>query len=105
MKDFQIIFNYVDIAKSVSMDEYITDELKKLSNKYTFIHRADVFLRRDNRTDGENCICEIRLSAPGPRLYAESNDSDFKSATKKTISDLTDQLQKRKRDFTSGIAS
>lgn len=105
MDDFQIIFNYVDIDKSESLNEYITDELMSLSDKYDFIHRADVFLRRDNRSDGQNCICEIRLSAPGPRLYAETNDYGFKAATKETIRDLTNQLRKRKRDFTSGIAS
>ncbi|WP_299129082.1 HPF/RaiA family ribosome-associated protein [uncultured Winogradskyella sp.] len=105
MKDFQVIFNYVDINRSQSLEAFLKKELTSLSEKYNFIHRADVFLRRDNRSDGKNSLCEIRLSAPGPRLYADTNAEDFRSATKETIRDLTDQLQKRKREFTAGIGS
>lgn len=105
MKNFQIIFNYVDIDKSRSLESFIRKELNDLSDKYDFIIRADVFLRLDNRSDELNSICEIRLSAPGPRLYAETNAIDFRSATKETIRDLTDQLQRRKPNFTSGIGS
>lgn len=103
MKDFQIVFNYVDINRSESLEQFLEKELNDLSEKYTFIHRADVFLRNDNRSDGKNSLCEIRLSAPGPRLYADTNAKDFRIATKETIRDLVDQLRKRKNEFTSGI--
>jgi putative sigma-54 modulation protein len=105
MQDFQIVFNYVDIDRSDSLEEFLKDELNSLSKKYDFIHRADVFLRKDNRSDGLNSLCEIRLSAPGPRLYADTNAEDFRSATKETIRDLVDQLRRRKSEFTSGIGS
>ncbi len=40
--------------------------------------------------------CGIRLSAPGPRLFAESSQSTFKDAVDETINELKRQLKKRK---------
>ena len=41
-------------------------------------------------------ICEIRLSMPGPRVFASTNAETFEAALAETISDLENQLEKRK---------
>ena len=41
-------------------------------------------------------IAEIRLSAPGPRLFAESSNSNFEHAVAEVAEQLKTQLEKRK---------
>jgi putative sigma-54 modulation protein len=40
-------------------------------------------------------IAAIRLSAPGPRLYAEASKSNFRAALSECVDELQQQLAKR----------
>lgn len=92
-------FQYVQMPESNSLSEIVTRKLEKLGHKYEFIIRADVFFKLGNGTDGTNKICEIQISAPGPRIFAKSNENNFEKAAANTISDLEKQLRKRKGKF------
>ena len=94
-----INFQYIQMAESSSLSEIVTPNLQKLGNKYQFIIRAEVFFKLGNGTDGNNKICEIQLSAPGPRIFAKSNENNFEKSAVNTISDLERQLRKRKEKF------
>jgi putative sigma-54 modulation protein len=91
-----ITFQYVKIAESEALSKSTTDQLQKLAEKYSFLIRAQVFFKLENTSDPKNSICEIELSAPGPRIFASSIDVHFEPAMKETISDLNKQLRKRK---------
>ncbi len=41
-------------------------------------------------------ICNIRLSLPGPRLFAEASHKNYEASIKESINDLDRQLKKRK---------
>jgi len=70
-----------------------------LGRKYQFVIRADVSFKLENEPNGKGKICEIRLSAPGPRPFAKSNEDNFEKAAAETLSDLERQLRKRKEKF------
>ncbi|PHQ61150.1 MAG: ribosomal subunit interface protein [Maribacter sp.] len=91
-----IDIQYVQMPTSESMDTFITEKLNKLAKKYDWVIRADVFLKSENNPSGKGKICEIRLSAPGPRLFAKSNEERFEKAVVATIIELEKQLKKRK---------
>ncbi len=91
---------YVQMPESESLSEIVNRNLEKLAHKYQFVIRAEVFFKLGNGTDGKNKICEIELSAPGPRIFAKSTEDNFEKAAAKTISDLERQLRKRKEKFT-----
>jgi putative sigma-54 modulation protein len=55
-----------------------------------------VLFKKENYSDDKGVICEIELSAPGPRLFASSDEKNYELAVKNTISDLEIQLKKRK---------
>jgi putative sigma-54 modulation protein len=75
----------------------VTKKLEKLEDKYDFIVRADVFFKKENTsTPNTGLICNIRLSAPGPRLFAESNNAKFEMAIAASVEELERQLEKRK---------
>lgn len=90
---------YLDIPESESLSAIVTRNLNKLAHKYQFIIRGDVCFKLGQGTDGNNKICEIQLSAPGPRIFAKSAENNFEKSAAETVSDLERQLRKRKEKF------
>lgn len=92
-----INFEYHDVAKSESLESFTRKKLDKLANKYEFLVRADVFFRTEN-TSEENSgkVASIRLSAPGPRLYADSSTDKFQKSVAEAVNQVESQLKKRK---------
>ena len=84
---------------SESLSEIVSNKLEKLGKKYDWIISADVFFKLENDPTGYGKICEMRLSAPGPRLFAKSDADNFEKAAAETIKDLEIQLKKRKEVF------
>ncbi len=98
----QIIFEYHNVNASEYLENYITEKLNALILKYDFVHRADVFFKKENTSSVETgFICNIRLSLPGPRLFAEASHDNFQSSMLESINDLDRQLRKRKEKMTS----
>ncbi len=96
-----IEIQYVKMPTSETMSDYVTGKLEKMAKKYDWLVRAQVFFKYEKDPAGKGKICEIELSAPGPRLFATSKEKNFEMAVKETISDLDKQLKKRKANFTS----
>ncbi|WP_299780251.1 ribosome-associated translation inhibitor RaiA [uncultured Formosa sp.] len=93
----QIIFEYHDVTSSDALEQITTEKLEKLGLKYDMVIRADVFFKTENTTSDETGkICNIRLSLPGPRLFAEASHDNFTDSVSESINDLERQLRKRK---------
>lgn len=92
----QIIFEYHDVSASDRLETSAKEKLEELQTKFDFVHRADVFFKTQNRSDDAEQICDIRLSMPGPRLFASTNAETFVAAISETVKDLEDQLRKQK---------
>ncbi len=92
-----INFEYDGVKASNRLEIMAAERIDKLFDKYDFIIRADVFFKTENTSDPETgMICNIRLSIPGPRLFADSSTSSFEASIAKSTEDLDRQLQKRK---------
>jgi len=96
-----IIFEYHDVTASDRLEQLATEKLEELQTKFNFVHRADVFFKTQNRTDDEEQICDIRLSMPGPRLFASSNSESFRASISESINDLERQLKKYKEKLST----
>jgi putative sigma-54 modulation protein len=94
-----INIQFVKMPTSEFMEEFALKELKKLSKKYDFIIKCEVFYKAENNPKGKGKICEIQLSLPGPRIFAISDEESFELATDETIRDLKKQLEKRKKEL------
>ncbi len=92
----QINIQFVKMQTSESMEAFVTKKLEKLSKKYDWIIKAEVFYKLENDPKGKGKICEIQLSMNGPRIFATSDERNFEIATDKTIDDLLKLLSKRK---------
>ncbi|WP_055442310.1 ribosome hibernation-promoting factor, HPF/YfiA family [Lacinutrix himadriensis] len=96
-----INIQYVHMATSEAMNDYVTEKLSVLAKKYEWIINAEVHFEVENNAKTNGKICKIELSAPGPRIFAMSDESNYEDAVKNTIKDLEKQLKKRKETFST----
>ena len=89
-------FQFVNMSTSETMEAYTLSKLDSLVKKFDKIIKANVFFKKENDSKDKGVICEIELSAPGPRLFASSNEKNYELAVKNTLKDLEAQLKKRK---------
>ena len=93
----ELVFEYHNVEASNRLEKLVKDKLEKLYQKYDDIIRADIFFKTENTTSAESgMICNIRLSLPGPRLFAEASHSEFSRSISESVGDLDRQLKKRK---------
>jgi putative sigma-54 modulation protein len=90
---------YVHMATSEAMNEYVTKKLEKLSKKYDWVISAQVHFEVEHNDKDKGKICKMELSLPGPRIFATSNEANYEDAVKNTIKDLEKQLKKRKEIY------
>lgn len=89
------------MATSEAMDTYVNEKLENLAKKYDWIISAEVHFQVEHNAKENGKICKIELSAPGPRIFATSDEDNYEDAVKNTIKDLEKQLKKRKEIFSS----
>ncbi|MEO9513086.1 MAG: ribosome-associated translation inhibitor RaiA [Flavobacteriaceae bacterium] len=90
---------YQKMKTSEAMSKLLTKKLERLNKKYSWIIKANVLFKIENDKAKMDKVCEIELSAPGPRLFAKSRNSDFEKAMTKTVDELKKQLEKRQELF------
>jgi putative sigma-54 modulation protein len=92
-----INFEYHGVKASNRLEILAAEKLEKLLNKYQFVIRADVFFKTENTSEPDTgLICNIRLSSPGPRMFAEASNASFEASIAEAVSDLERQLIKKK---------
>ena len=95
----KVTVQFVNIEKSPYVEELLMKKLNKLFKRYDWIIKANVFYKLEKGSLGKGKICEIRLSVPGPRIFASSDEESFEKATDETIRDLKRQLKTRKGEM------
>lgn len=95
----EIQVQYQKMKSSEAMTELLTKKLDALQRKYEWLIRANVIFKIENDVKGEDKVCEIELSAPGPRMFAKSKSDDFEKSMAESVDDLKIQLEKRQASF------
>ncbi|MEJ1222482.1 ribosome hibernation-promoting factor, HPF/YfiA family [Sediminicola sp. 1XM1-17] len=85
---------HVNMPTSEATTEYVTKKLNKLGDRYHWVIAAKVHFKLENDPTDKGKLCEIELSAPGPRIFAKSNEAHFEKAAVATLNDLERQLKK-----------
>ncbi|MEN8817832.1 MAG: HPF/RaiA family ribosome-associated protein [Nonlabens sp.] len=90
-------FNYQHVSGSQDLENYTKEKLQTIFDRYNWVTRADVFfITEKTSSDDTGMIAQIRLSAPGPRLFAEESTDTFHGSVNKVIDQLKTQCEKRK---------
>ncbi len=97
----KVNIQFVQTTQKKWAEELVNQKLDDLGQKYDWIIGADVFFKEEKDTDGKGKICDIRLSLPGPRIFASSDEDNFEASVAETIRDLEVQLKKRKAQMST----
>lgn len=97
----KMIIQFIQTAQRKGVEELVKQKVDGLGQKYDWLIGADVFFKEEKGTDGKGKICEIRLSLPGPRIFASSDEDSFENSVAETIRDLEVQLKKRKAQMST----
>ena len=96
LETMDTVFEFVNLDDSDSLKEYTNKKLEKLHTKYDWIVKAHIYIKRDENQKPNGYISEIKLSAPGPLIFAESNENSFEASIAETVRDVDRQCEKRK---------
>ena len=92
-----INFEYNDVKASNELETVVREKLNKLADKYEFLIKADVFFKIENTPTNETGkITEIKVSMPGPNLFAESSKENFQISFADALEKVRRQAEKRK---------
>ncbi|GLU42797.1 HPF/RaiA family ribosome-associated protein [Allomuricauda sp. NBRC 101325] len=97
----EVHVQYQKMMTSEAMTDLLMKKLESLENKYSWLIKANVLFKTENDKSGQGKICEIELSAPGPRIFAKSQTDDFEKSMSNTVEDLRKQLEKRQATFST----
>lgn len=87
---------FVNFSRSENLENIIVEKLEALSQKYDWLIRAEVFLKDVNKAKLGGQSCEVRLSLPGPQIFASAEEEKYEVAISKTFEALEKQLRQRK---------
>lgn len=76
--------------------DFIQKKMDKLDQFYDRILEAEVTLRVENASDGENKVADIRLAIPGNDLLVKKHAATFEQAVDLVAEALERQLKKHK---------
>lgn len=96
-------FQFVQLDHSDAVENFTREKLNNLEKKYDYIVRAQVIFKKEEGQDPRGYICNIKLSVPGPQIFAESNEESFEAAAAETVRDLERQLSKQKGKMNTHI--
>ncbi|UKN01859.1 HPF/RaiA family ribosome-associated protein [Paracrocinitomix mangrovi] len=91
-----IEIQFIHAVQNDTLESQVTTKLEALSKRYDWITNAAVFFKTEKHPNEENYVCEIRLSVPGPQIFASSNEVNFNKAINTTIQQISVQLEKQK---------
>ncbi|MFT5165747.1 MAG: putative sigma-54 modulation protein [Saprospiraceae bacterium] len=79
----------------------ITEKIGKLFEVDDRILHADVFLKTGVNTGIEDKLIEVRLSIPGPEIFAQAAAETFEKAVASVAEKLRKQLIKKKEKLSN----
>lgn len=95
-----VTYNYQHVAGSKDLENYTEEKLQVIFNRYDWVTRADVYYRLENTSQPDKGkIVEIKLSCPGPQLFAEESHASFHESINRVVDQLKKQCEKRKAEL------
>ncbi len=97
-----LILSTHNVTLTKAIEDHIMDRIWKLEHLDRFAVNARVTLERDQaRAPERQFSCSMRLSVPGPDLFAEDVESDLYAAIDLVAKKIEQQIRKRRSKFVS----
>jgi putative sigma-54 modulation protein len=96
----KFILSAHNVTLTKAIEDHILSRIEKLEHMDRFVTNARVTLDRDHlKLVGGQFCCAIRLSVPGPDLFAEDWESDLYAAIDLVTKKIEQQLRKRHNKY------
>jgi putative sigma-54 modulation protein len=96
----KLILSTHNVTLTKAIEDHILDRLEKLAHLDRFAINARVTLEHDNTKVPERAFsCSVRLSVPGPDLFAQDSESDLYAAIDLVCKKIEQQIRKRQSKY------
>lgn len=96
----KLILSTHNVTLTKAIEDHILTRLEKLAHLDRFAINARVTLDHDHTKVPERAFsCSIRLTVPGPDLFAEDAESDLYAAIDVVSKKVEQQIRKRQNKF------
>jgi putative sigma-54 modulation protein len=92
----QLNIQAVNLKFSQRLEDIIRSMLDENFGQYTFITRANVFLKLNNKSEGDNKMVEIHLHLKNHEIFAKAENRTFEFALDEVFPKLKKQIEKYK---------
>lgn len=95
-----LILSPHNVTLTKAIEDHLTSRLNKLDHLNRFAINARVTLEHDQTKAPERQFCcSMRLSVPGPDLFAEDHESDLYTAIDLVVKKIEQQIRKRRNKY------
>jgi putative sigma-54 modulation protein len=95
-----LILSTHNVTRSEAIEDHIISRIKKLEHLHHYAINARVTLEHDKTKAPERQFsCSMRLSLPGPDLFAEDVESDLYAAIDIVAKKIEQQIRKRHNKY------
>jgi putative sigma-54 modulation protein len=99
-KRMNLILSTHDVTLTKAIEDHIISRIDKLEHLHRYAINARVTLERDQTKAPERQFsCSMRLSMPGPDLFAEDVESDLYAAIDLVSKKIEQQIRKRHNKY------
>lgn len=96
----KLILSTHNVTLTKAIEDHVLSRLEKIAHLDRFAIDARVTLDHDHTKVPERAFsCSIRLSEPGPDLFAEDSESDLYAAIDVVSKKIEQQVRKRQNKF------
>jgi putative sigma-54 modulation protein len=96
----KLVLSTHNVTLTKAIEDHIRNRIEKLEHFDRFAIDARVTLEHDNIKVPERAFtCSMRLTMPGPDLFAEDSESDLYAAIDLVTKKIEQQIRKRHNKF------
>ena len=96
----KLILSTHNVTLTKAIEDHILSRIEKLEHFDRWAINARVTLEHDHTKVPERAFtCSIRLTVPGPDLFAEDSESDLYAAIDLVTKKIEQQIRKRRSKF------
>ncbi len=95
-----LILSTHNVTLTKAIEDHLMSRIDKLDHLNRFAINTRVTLEHDRTKAPERQFCcSMRLSVPGPDLFAEDHESDLYAAIDLVVKKIEQQIRKRRNKF------
>ncbi len=83
--------------------DFVKAKIEKTKTFFEGVNQADVYLRLDKDSSGDNKVVEVKMSVGGHPVFAKEHSSTFEAATDMVMDKLVAQIKKHKEKLQEKI--